>query len=64
MNMDELKPIWKSYQEQTGERYEWSPAEFKQLLDSPAQPLPWYGRSSRVLINVCMSLLLITLTGC
>lgn len=64
MNLDELKPLWKSYQEQTEERYHWSPADFEQLLERPLQPVPWYERSSRVLINVCMSLLLITLTGC
>ncbi len=64
MNLDELKPLWKSYQEQTEERYHWSQADFEHLLERPLQPILWYERYSRVLINVCMSLLLITLTGC
>lgn len=64
MNLDEFKTLWKSYQEQTDERYHWSPADFEHLLEGHLQPMPWYRRSSGVLINVCMSLLLITLTGC
>lgn len=64
MNLDELKPLWESYQEQTEERYHWSSADFEHLLERPLQPIAWYGRFSGVMINVCMSLLLITLTGC
>jgi hypothetical protein len=64
MNLDELKPLWKSYKEQTDEHYHWSPADFEHLLETSLQSIPWYKRSSRLLINVCMSLLLITLTGC
>ena len=64
MKLDELKPLWKSYKEQTGEHYQWSPADFEQLLEVYLQAIPWYKRSSRILINVCMSLLLVTLTGC
>ena len=64
MKLDELKPLWKAYKEQTGEHYQWSSADFEQLLEVYLQPMPWYKRSSRILINVCMSLLLVTLTGC
>ena len=64
MNLDELKPLWESYKEQTGERHDWSPNEFKHLLDTFQHPVPWYGRPVRILNYVCMSLLLIILTGC
>lgn len=64
MNLDELKPLWKSYKEQTGEQNEWSPNAIEQLLKTSQQPIPWYGYSSRILKYACMNLLLITLTGC
>ena len=65
MKLDELKPLWKSYKKQTGKQYQWSTADFEQLLEVYLQqPIPWYKRSSRILINACMSLLLVTLTGC
>lgn len=64
MNLDEFKPLWKSYQEQTNERYQWCPADFEQLLEEQLRPVAPYGRAARVLINICMSLLLISLTGC
>ena len=64
MKLDELKPLWKSYKEQTGEHYHWSPEDFEHLLETSLEYIPWYRRSSRTLINVGMSLLLITLTGC
>ena len=64
MNLNELKPIWKSYKEQTAEHYNWSPADFEQLLETSHQFIPWYRSSSRILKYVCMNLLLVTLTGC
>ena len=63
MNLDELKPLWKSYKEQTGEQNNWSPNDIEQLLKTSQQPIPWYGRSSGILKYACI-LLLFTLTGC
>ena len=64
MNLDELKPLWKSYKEQTGEHYNWNPNEIEQLVKTFQQPVPWYRCSSRILSYVCLSLPLIILTGC
>ena len=64
MNLDELKPLWKSYKEQTGEQNYRSPDDIEQLLKTSQQPIPWYRHSSRILKYACMCLLLISLTGC
>ncbi len=64
MNLDELKPLWKSYQEQVDGQYHWSPAQLSELLKEPAIAAPWHKFSPRTLLNVCMSLLLLGITGC
>lgn len=64
MNLDELKHLWKSYQEQANQRDGWSKAELSELLKAHAPAAPWYTRSSRVLLNLCMCVVLIGINGC
>ena len=65
MNLDELKPLWKSYQEQVDQHYHWSPEELSALLaDKKPVSAPWYKLSQRTLLNLCVSLLLLGMTGC
>lgn len=64
MNLDELKPIWKSYKEQTEEHCHWSTADFERLLLTPHQSIPWYRNPSRIAQYASMYLVLIALTGC
>lgn len=64
MNLDELKPLWKSYQEQVDEQYHWSPAQLSGLLAEKPVARPWYKPSPRTLLNLCVSLLLLGITGC
>lgn len=64
MNLDELKPLWKSYKEQTGKHNNWSPNDIEHLLNTSQQHVFWYGHASRILKYACMNLVLITLTGC
>jgi hypothetical protein len=64
MNLDELKPIWKSYKEQTEDRYHWNPVNFEHLLETTRQSIPWYRRPYMILQYASMYLVLIALTGC
>ncbi len=64
MNLDELKPLWKSYQKQVEEHDEWSKAQLSVLLKEHTTGTVWYHSSSRVFLNVCVSLLLIGMNGC
>jgi hypothetical protein len=64
MNLDELKPLWKSYQDQVDQQDHWSKAQLSELLKEHTTAAPWYTRSSRVLLNLCMSVLLIGINGC
>jgi hypothetical protein len=63
MNLDELKPLWKSYQDQVNRQDHWSKAELSELLKAHTA-VPWYTRSSRVLLNLGMCVVLIGINGC
>jgi hypothetical protein len=64
MNLDELKPVWKSYKKQTEEHYHWEPGDFEHLLETSHPSIPWYRRPSMILQHASMYLVLIALTGC
>jgi hypothetical protein len=64
MNLDELRPLWKSYQDQVGEQYHWNEGELSELLREKTIHVPWYKLSQRSLLNLCVSMLLLGITGC
>ncbi|MDJ1473619.1 hypothetical protein [Xanthocytophaga flava] len=57
MNLEELKPLWESYKEQTGEQLHWTDSEIARIIQQNTTAYPW-------LLNFCMTILLITVTGC
>ena len=63
MNLDELKPLWKSYQDQVNGQDQWNKAELAELLKAHTA-VPWYSRSSRVVLNLGMCIVLIGINGC
>ena len=40
MNLDELKPLWKSYKEQTGEHNNWRASDIEHLLKTTQPSIP------------------------
>jgi hypothetical protein len=65
MNLDELKPSWQSYQQEISEHLYVSEKELSDILDNNKRPrYLWYKPSQRTVLNVCMSLLLMAMTGC
>jgi hypothetical protein len=65
MNLDELKPLWQSYQKEVSEHVYVSEKELFDILDNTKRiRYLWYKPSQRTALNVCMSLLLMALTGC
>jgi hypothetical protein len=65
MNLDELKPLWQSYQKEISEHVYVSEKELSEILDNNKRTkYLWCKPSQRTLLNACMSLLLMVLTGC
>ena len=65
MNLDELKPSWQSYQKEISKQLYVSEKELSDILDNNKRTrYLWYKPSQRTLLNVCMSLLLMAMTGC
>lgn len=64
MNLDELKPLWKSYQDQVERQDHWSEAQLSELLKAHTAAAPPFTRSSRVLLNLGMYVVLIGIHGC
>ena len=64
MNLDELKPLWKSYQNQVDKQDHWSKTQLSELLKAHTTAVSPYTRSSRVLLNLCMCVVLIGINGC
>lgn len=63
MNLDELKPLWKSYQDKVEQTDHWSKTQLEQLLGEQTTASP-HRNSFRVLLNVSVSLLLLGIGGC
>ncbi len=58
MNREELNPLWNAYKDQAHEQHSWSNEQIRQLLTTEAaSSFPW-------LLNFCMTLFLIGMTGC
>lgn len=65
MNLDELKPLWQSYQKEISKQSFLTERELSDILnDSKKVNYLWYKPSQRTMLNVCMSLLLMAMTGC
>ncbi|MCU0353382.1 MAG: hypothetical protein MUD08_06520 [Cytophagales bacterium] len=58
MNLDELKPLWEIHKERADAQPHWTEADLTELLRrTNTHSYPW-------LLNFCMTLLLISATGC
>lgn len=58
MNREELNPLWNAYKEQINQQHGWSSEDIRELLTTEAtSSFPW-------LLNLCMTLFLIGVTGC
>ncbi len=65
MNLDELKPHWQSYKEEVGQQSYVTKEELSEMLNKNRETTySWYKPSQRILLNTCMSLLLMAMTGC
>jgi hypothetical protein len=65
MNLDELKPLWQTYQKEVSEHLYISEKELSDMLDNDRKTrYLWHKPSHRTILNVCMSLLLMAMTGC
>jgi hypothetical protein len=64
MNLDELKPIWKAYKEDIEKQSHWNETELLDLLKEKPKSYPWHKQSRLTVLNLCMSLLLMGITGC
>jgi hypothetical protein len=58
MNLDELKPLWETYKERADDQFHWSEAALTDLIQQKnTYSYPW-------LLNLCVSVLLVGITGC
>ena len=64
MNLNELKPLWESYKENIERQSHWDEAELSALLQENPKPNAWHKKSRLAMLNLCMSLLLIGMSGC
>lgn len=64
MDLDDLKPLWKSHKEQVDEQDLWSEAQISALLQRQVPKGLGYPRSGRVLLNLCLLLFSVSFSGC
>jgi hypothetical protein len=65
MNLDDLKPQWHSYKEEIGEQSFVTDRELSDILTSRKKAMHhWFIPSQRVLLNACMSFMLMAIIGC
>jgi len=57
MNPNELKPFWEAYKDHAGQQCHWNEAQLAELMQQHTRSYPW-------LLNLCMTFLLISTTGC
>ncbi len=64
MDLKEMRSVWKSYQDHADQQCHYSPSELSDLLKEKTIPMPWYRPSQSILLQLCVSLFLLGLTGC
>jgi hypothetical protein len=65
MNLDEIKSRWQAYQQEVGGQSYVTQGELMEMLNKNKKTTyPWYRPSQLTLLNACMCVLLMGMTGC
>ena len=64
MDLEEMRSLWKSYQDQADQQGHHSSSELSDLLQEKTVSRPWYRPTQSLLIQLCVSLFFLGLTGC